>query len=356
MRSNYNQGMAKKDSFVKRRKERHDWLLDRPVLKFTLENLYALFICTISAFIFAFGFKLFMNPGLVDGNTLETVVSGGAAGISQVVVLICKVCGWKTINESLALSILYFVINIPIMALAFFGIGRRFAIYTIINITEASLFSALIDPSNVELFAEIAKFVSNNGMLLGRVLFAAVCTGLSSSLTYLIDASGGGVDVIAFYIGLKRKTLVGKYSLYANAIILACFSVLDCVNLLQGSSNPTSDVAVVISKVFFSILYLVIVTIIVDTINNKNQKIKVEVVTDNPNFGKELVVSFAHACTQTMATGVFSGKSKYVFTMVISRFELKDMITIIKEIDSSAFVQVVPLESILGRFHSKSVR
>lgn len=349
--------MAKKDSLIRRKKLYRDWMLDHPVLKFTLENLWALLVCTISAFIFAFGFKLFMNPGLeVDGKMLETIVSGGASGISQVIVLICKVCGWRTINESLALSILYFVVNIPIMALAFIGIGRRFAIYTIINIVEVSLFTALIDPTNVELFAEIARFVSINATLLGRVLFAGICTGLSSSLVYLIDASGGGVDIIAFYIGLKRKTLVGKYSLYANSITLCCFTVFDCINLLQSSSNPTSDVAVVISKVFFSILYMVIVTLVVDTVNNKNQKIKVEVVTDNPNFGKELVVAMPHACTETTATGVFSGKNKYVFTMVVLRYELKDMISFIKEIDPSAFVQVVPLESIYGRFHTKSVR
>lgn len=329
-------------------------MLDHPVIKFMLENLWALFMSTASAFLFAFGFKLFMNPG-IDGYT--TIMSGGAAGISQVVVLICRVCGWETINESLALSILYFVINIPIMVLAFVGIGKRFAIYTLINIATVSLFTALIDPEKIELFKEIAKFVNENGLLLGRVLFAAVCTGLSSALTFLIDASSGGVDVIAFYIGLKRKTLVGKYGLIVNSITLGIFTTMDCIHVLQsGGASVTTNVAITVSKVFFTILYFVITTIVVDRVNNKNQKIKVEVVTDKPNLGKELVVAIPHACTLTNATGVFSGKTKYVFTMVVSRYELKDMLAIIKEIDSSAFVQVVPLQSILGRFHVKSVR
>ncbi len=345
--------MEKKTSFIKKRKDRTDWLLDHPVIKFIIENLRDLAISTVSAFIFAFGFKLFMNPG----TGYETIVAGGASGVSQVIVLIFKVCGWESINESLALSILYFVVNIPIMILAFVGIGRRFAIYTLINIATVSLFTAWIEPSKIELFAHIAEFVSTNGLLLGRVLFAAVCTGLSSALAMVIDASSGGVDVIAYYIGLKRKTLVGKYGMYVNCVTLIAFTILDCIRSIQlGGSSSSDNIAASISKVFFTILYLVIVTVVVDKVYNKNQKIKVEVVTDNPDFGKRLMVSMPHACTGTTATGVFSGKVKYCFTMVVSRYELKDMLSIIKEIDSSAFVQVVPLESILGRFHTKSVR
>lgn len=330
------------------------WIDSHPLYKNVLECAYTLFMSTLSALIFAFGFKSFMNPGL--GVDYPTIVAGGASGVSQTLIMAFRVFGWTTFDESLMISILYFVINVPLFILAFFGIGKRFAIFTIINVIEVSLFVDLLDPSRVEMIGKIAEFVRGNGGLLARVLFAAVCTGLSSAITFVADISAGGTDVISYYIGIKKKSLVGRYGLFVNGGILIAFTTFDIIHSIQGGGNTSSNIAVSLSKVFFTVLYFVITMIIIDAINTKNQKIKVEIISSNPNIGKEIVAKIPHAATLVEGFGVYSGMKKYIFTMVVSRYELKLLLQILKEIDDAAFIEVEPISSVFGRFHTRPVK
>ncbi|MCQ2772548.1 MAG: YitT family protein [Bacilli bacterium] len=341
------------DNLKEIKDKRKEWLENHPVAMRIAEYAYLILMSTLSAMIFAFGFKTFMNPG----NGYPTIVAGGASGISQVIVLICKVCGWETINESLAISILYFVVNAPLLVLAFFGVGKRFAIFTLINVAEASLFVDLFDVEKIELFAKIAEFVNNNGALLARVLFASLCTGLSSAITFVADISAGGTDIVSYYIGMKKKRPVGMYGLIVNGTTLFAFTLMDIIHFVKlGGPDVSNNIAMAVGKVFFTILYLVLAMIIIDSINRKNQKIKVEVVSSVESIGKQIVALIPHAATLVEGQGVYSGMKKYVLTIVVSRYELKLLLKALQEIDPQAFITVIHLSSVLGRFHTKQVK
>ena len=184
-------------------------------LKRTFEYLFLTFASLISAIIFVIGFKTFLAPG----SDLQTLVSGGASGLSQDISLIIQICfardplSQKTID--LIYSILYFLVNIPIIILALRGIGVRFGIFTLINVL---MVSGLINFANIDfinkVMVDLAKFVSENGGgMLARALFAGICTGLSSAVAFKFDFSAGGIDVISYYFALRKSTSVGKYSI-----------------------------------------------------------------------------------------------------------------------------------------------
>ena len=54
--------------------------------------------------------------------------------------------------------------------------------------------------------------------------------------------------------------------------------------------------------------------------------------------------------------GVYSGKERYIFTMVVSSYELKNVIHFIKKKDPMSFVEVTPLSQVYGRFYTKPVK
>ena len=78
----------------------------------------------------------------------------------------------------------------------FFGIGKRFAIFTLVNVIETSLFMRFISPNYIPLLEDIAQIISKEGGLLSRALFGGVCTGLSSALCFKVEISTGGIDII----------------------------------------------------------------------------------------------------------------------------------------------------------------
>lgn len=337
-------------------------MLDHPAVKTSLDYFWTLIVSTVSALCFAFGFNAFMDLGqnvMVNGQYAVKLVAGGVSGVSQVITLLFELCGWKDIDEHLAYSIMYFVINIPLVILAWLGIGKRFTVFTLINVIEVSVFIKLVTIANIPPLQEVAKFVSDNGALLARALFAGVCTGLSSALAFKVDISAGGIDILAYYIALKKNTLVGKYSVMLNSVTVIFFALLSAAygdpknGVAAWDSSYAADC---FSRIFYSGLYMLVGMFVVDTINVRNKKMKVEAISSNKELGELLIARMPHGVTMTTGIGVYTGKERYVFTMVVSSYEVNDLVKVIRKEDPTSFVQVVQLSQVYGRFFMKPVK
>jgi uncharacterized membrane-anchored protein YitT (DUF2179 family) len=339
-----------------------NWLYDHPRAKNAIDYAWTFVVCTISALVFAFGFNAFMDLGTkvtdTAGNEMVKLVAGGVSGVGQVLTVFMEICGWKstaeggTLDEHLAYSVMYFVINIPLFILAWTQIGKRFAIFTLINVAEVSLFMKLLTIDNVEWIQFLAKFVSDNGGLLARALFAGVLTGLSSALAFKVDISAGGIDIIAYYIALKKNTMVGKYSVMLNSVTVVMFAIMTS---WKASWDATLSAAA-FGRIFYSVLYMLVGMIVVDTINVRNKKLKAEVISSRKDLGEVLIASIPHGATMIKGVGVYSGQDRYIFTMVVSSYEVNDLLKVVQKEDPSAFVQVVELNRVVGRFHVKPVK
>jgi len=334
-----------------------NWLYDHNGVKVFFEYFFALILSTISAFLFAASFNTFMDLGklAVGGqSTFQKILSGGVSGLTQIIVLICEILGWESIDEATAYAVLYFALNVPLIFIAFFGIGKRFAILTLLNVFETSIFLRIFTAENFELLERIAIFCSENGGMLARAIFGGACTGLSSALAYKGDFSAGGIDIIAYLIALRKRTLVGKYSVLINGATLTVFILLS-ITKYNGWSDSTVA-ASYIAGAYYTAIYLFVTKLVIDAINIRNKKMKVEVVTDNKDLGSLLIKSIPHAATMVNAKGVYSGKDKYVFTMVVSSYELPKLMKVIKKEDPNGFAQVIPLNQVTGRFFTKPIK
>lgn len=343
-----NRDMGRRHHLENFRDKSNNWLYDHLWARRTLSFLWLFFLSTLSALVFSIGFECFMDPG----DDLGRIVSGGVSGLSQVLTLFFEICGWTNIDVNLAYSILYFVLNIPVILLGWFGIGKKFTIYTLINVVEVSLFMNWLSPTNIGLMREMAIFVNNNGGFLSRALFGGVCTGLSAAICYKGDFSTGGIDVIAFYISLRKKTMVGKYSAFLNGLIVVLFTLLECIQVRFAFAASAETLA----KVFYSAMYLLASMLVVDTINVRNKKMKIEIVSSNRELGDDLISAIPHGVTLIHGEGVYSGNPRYIFTMVVSSYELNEAIRLIKKKDPSSFINVTTLQQVYGRFHTKPVK
>lgn len=385
-----------------------DFLLDHPKTNFVCSNAWILLLSLISAFIFAYGFLAFTNPlrvpftsilenpdslsqletaykakaaegvteiddsalkswyNSLDYNTAlsivgkHSLVSGGASGFSQVVTRILSFTGMfkadSGIEENTIISILYIAINIPFLILAWTKIGKKFTIYTLLNIGFSSMFLKIIPAS----WCEITNIYTD---YLARALAGGICTGLGTGIAFAVGSSTGAVDIISLFFAEKKSTSVGKYSMVLNTITVLTYTLLHFI-LSPSDVIPAEFQGDLVGAAWnqgvhqttmalYTIVYFFVGAKLLDLINIKNKKVELQVFTADPNMAKVLISGFPHACTLVSGIGGFTGTPRHIIYMVVSKSELNKAIKVMREADPNCFVSVLSTYQVYGKFYIK---
>lgn len=328
------------------KKKTSDFLFDHFILNRILLYAKQFFLSAFAAALFAFGFCSFATPSVLSDPRF-TIVTGGLSGIAQNIALIIELATGKQIGNNTIQAISYFALNLPIIAFAFFKIGKRFSIFTFINVALSSGFISLFSMDN-----GVGPMLGSNPLVMNqtvvRVLFAGVCTGLSSAIAYRAEASCGGIDVFTYYFALRKSTSVGKYGAFINAIVVSMYGILLMIK------NPGDwDQGVV--SILFSIGYLLIVAFVIDAINLRNKKVQISIITKNEYLSHALVANFPHGATEIEARGVYSGANEQIIYMIVTSYEVNKVIDLAKKVDPHAFIAVTALSQVYGKFFIKPI-
>ena len=326
--------MRKKDRV---KKKIFNYFFDHPLQRNILSYLSTMILSAVSGMIFAFGFSTFITPYHPASMKLAT---GGFSGFTQGVVMLINYLG-STMPPSLLQSILYFAINVPALIFAFFKIGKKFAITTTVNVGLSSVFISVF--SNWSLVQDIANNTFIATSPLTRVLFAGVCTGVSSGIALKFGTSCGGMDIVTCYLGLRKSTAVGKYNIIANSIVIIFYT---SINLVVDKENYVNALLIVP----FAFVYFLVSSLVIDTIHVRNKKISIEIVTKNDYLSEILISILPHSCTLMEGKGAYSKSDEHIVKMVVSSFETRRVVKVIKNIDPNAFITLVPLTQVYGNF------
>lgn len=358
------------DFFWYRFKKRiKNYFYDHPKQKSLASFSYDLIITALSAFIFSFGFKCFIQPNytaFTDSNLVNetgsilSLASCGASGLSQSVVVIFKLLGFEFINDSfniyLTNFIAYFLINIPLIILAYLKIGKKFALITLVNVALVTLFGIIIPNNEGDFITKISEFVFSDPI--ARVLFAGLCTGTATALSYIVESTCGGIDVIAYYISEKKSSGVGIYSAIFNFIIVVLFSILSCLNggLVDGIHFFSVDPSKQFIIFLYTFLYMIVTTLVVDTINVFNKKINLQIITKDENLSQVIMSNIPHGCTLINGKGGYSGTELYIISVTVRKNEQKRVLKIAKKADPYCFINVLSTEQVYGKFFRKPIK
>ena len=328
------------------RRNVNNYLFDHIYLKEGLHFASAAIIALFSASLYAFGFYCFISPAEINATTIagSSIVTGGIGGISQVISLALRL---GNVNHDIYVlqSILYFGLNIPIFVFAFFKIGKKFAILTVINVLFSSLFIQLF--ANVEFTKSIAKALEDEHV--ARVLFAGTSVGIASALAFKGNFSCGGIDVFSYYFSLRKSTSVGKYATALNSTIIVTYTILTIL------LNKGDFVNIALLNFLYSVLYLFVVMMVVDFINTRNKKVRIEIITNIPGMSAVLISNFPHSNTVVKAEGGYSHNPKDIIYMVVSSNESKKVVDLVRKVDPHAFVIVSALIQAYGNFFVKPI-
>lgn len=324
----------------------NNYLFDHFRLKGLLHQTNVFLIALISAFVFAFGFCCFITPNKeATGDYAFKIITGGVSGLSQNLAKIIEICGGH-LSDTTIEALGYTLFNIPILTFAFFAIGKRFALFTVVNVVASSLFINYMPEWGFT--QEISGSMLVMQSPISRAVFAGFTTGFSSAICFKSEISCGGIDVLTYYYSLRKSTPVGKYGVIVNSFIVTTYALLITISV------PKNWYFALIT-ILYAIVYLFTVMIVVDAINLRNKKVQLQFITDREDFAKILLAHFPHGATITKGVGAYSGNERLVIFMVVSSFEVKRVVTLARQIDKHVFISAIALRQVYGNFFIRPI-
>lgn len=263
------------------------------------------------SFLFCAGLNWFIVPlGLYNGGTV---------GISQIIRSILQ------FNTSFDIAgILNFVLNIPLLFLAYFHFGRSLFLKTFFSIvTQTILFTFLPIPTQ-PIIQEYAVSCFMGGILAG--------TGVG--ITLKAGGSGGGLDILGLYFTQKIKDFgVGRFTLIINGMIYCA-----CALLFE------------LPVAIYSVLYAMVYSMAIDKTHLQNINTSVMIFTKKKDVYEVILKELNRGVTYWKGTGGYTDTDTYVIYTVLSKYEVRTLQQKLYEKDPDAFVIVTEQDQILGNY------
>lgn len=275
---------------------------------------FQIFIAVISALIFGLSMKFFLIPG--------NIFSAGAPGLAQIINYFTRETALAAIFTT---GNLYFILNIPLIILAYLKLGKEFTLMTLIVVLFSSLATNLFP----------LTYVSQNPLI--NAVIGGVLTGLGTGITIKYGMSSGGFDILSLYLSKTFGWDVGMMTLLVNSIIIIGSGLL--YNL---------------ETAIFTLITIFVTSRMIDAIHTGEQRLTAFIVTnDAAAVTASIRTRLIRGSTVIEARGGYTGDKRDLIMVVINRYELHDLQLAVLESDSKAFVNIIQSTKVLGQFLTK---
>ncbi|MDR2975933.1 MAG: YitT family protein [Streptococcaceae bacterium] len=269
----------------------------------------------VYAIVSAIALNFFLQPG--------DVYSSGVTGVSQILhTLLIRGFG----SEPIPISLVIWVLNMPLLILAWFTLGKKFTIYTFLAITLSSIFIQVL-PSQT-----LTKDPTMNA------LFGGVLMGFGVGFVMRNGISSGGTDIISLTIRKKTGMSVGFLSTAVNGVIIIV------AGALFGWPH-----------MFYSLIYIFINGRLVDAVFNRQKKMQVTIVTKYPDDVRDAIFRHLRRGVTFIrgAEGGYTHLRETVMLTVVTNSEYGEFKEAMKESDPHAFVTLAQNVRVLGNFNEE---
>ncbi|WP_067618509.1 YitT family protein [Alicyclobacillus acidiphilus] len=267
----------------------------------------------VGAFIYSIG----LNAFLVANHLAE----GGFVGIS--LLLLYKL--------HLPIGLTFFVLNIPLLLVAWRLFGHAFVGKTALGVASVSGFSELTQDVRIQ---------THDPLL--AALYAGVVTGIGLGLIFRTGGTTGGSDIIARILRHYRGMAMGQILFGIDLVVIAL------VTIIIGRETA-----------MYSLVALFVSSRVVDfVIEGASRARAITIVSDkNEEIANQIHQQLERGTTLLQARGGYTGTSREVIYCVVAREEVVRVQRIIQQIDPVAFVTIHTVHEVLGEgfsFHDET--
>jgi uncharacterized membrane-anchored protein YitT (DUF2179 family) len=222
----------------------------------------------------------------------------------------------------LSVAVIYLILNVPVFALGWMYIGRRFFIF---SIAGTFIFIGTLAWIHIPLPV--------HDKMLGAIL-AGIIAGVGSGIILRSLGSAGGLDILSI-IFLKR------FSIRLGSTILAFNSLI----LLAGA------VLFSLEEALYTLIYIFVSSYIVNfVVTGLSQRKAVYIISPRwEEISHEIMRKIQRGVTVIKGQGGYTGRDEQILYTVISFRELPQLKQLIRGVDPSAFVVVTDTLEVMGQ-------
>lgn len=272
------------------------------------------------SFIYAIGFNMLIVPlGLY---------SGGFMGLTQLLARVFTHGLGIAIPSSFNLvSVLYFIMNLPLFYMGYKIMGKEFVIKSVIGVGIVSAALAVVPISTVPVIEDY---------LTAGIIGGIVC-GAGTGLMLRGRVAGGGQDIVGMCMAKRYPNFsVGKISILINIFVYGvCFFLFD------------------VQMVIYSLIYATVVSVAVDKVHIQNINTSVMIFTKKMGISKAIMEQTGRGVTNWDGEGAYTNKTSYILFVMISKYEVNQIKKIVHSIDPNAFMIFTDGCSVEGNFEKR---
>lgn len=223
-------------------------------------------------------------------------------------------------------GILYLLLNIPLLLLAWKNLGRAFVVRTLICTVSCSVFLTVI-PVPAEPIIED---------LLTSCLLGGIVCGFAGGLILTCGCSSGGLDILGLYLSKKGKGFtVGKFSISCNAVLYAL-----CLVLFDAATAIYSTIYTVFNSLFLDRTHQQSITVQVLIFTREKH-------TELPKF---IMERLERGVTYWQGYGAYTDQPLQVLCVCLSKYEIQTLQQEVRKVDPNAFFIVQEGVRVGGNF------
>ncbi|WP_157456701.1 YitT family protein [Carnobacterium maltaromaticum] len=270
-----------------------------------------IFVALLFGLLNSVGINLFLSPATLYGS--------GVTGIAQ---LLSSVLGTTVLGMS-SIAVWSFLLNVPLIILAWKNLGRRFTLLTLFTVFSSSFFINLLPVITI-----------TNNLVLAAIA-GGVLTGIGIGLCLRYGFSTGGVDIVALVMQKRNGRSIGQLGMIINGIILLMAGVLYGWELAIAS-----------------LLSIYVATKMIDLFYIHQSKVTVTIYTRKTNEIVNLLVNHSIRGITVIenAYGGYTKEKVDSVTTVVTKYDLFFVKSIVKECDLEAFVNIQPTIEVVGKY------
>lgn len=268
------------------------------------------FLMTVGSLIFVMAWTSFLIP--------NGLASGGMTGL-------CTIIQYGT---GIPVGITYPLINVLLLVLGFFSLGKGFGIKTIFVLVLTSVLFEVLPMFPV---LEVTEFPDK----LLVAIVGATMESVGIGLIMLRGGSTGGTDIIAMIINKYWPVSVGKVYLFTDIFIITLLLVVPDKGIVD-----MIYAYVVMLGFSFGIDFVLL--------GNKSSVQILIFSSKYEEIANHIINNVGRGVTALQSMGWYSQMDSKVLLVITRKTEMNEIIHDIKNIDSRAFVSVASAHSVYG--------
>ena len=279
--------------------------------------IYDYVVITLGVILFVMAWQCFLIP--------NNMIDGGLTGASALLSMV----------TSISVDIWYFGINVLLLVLAWFVLGRGFGLKTIYAIVVSSLLFRVLGTESMSWLWSVEGNVLHVGDRILIPVIGGLLEAVGLAMIIMRGGSTGGTDILALIVNKFWPVTIGRFYLYAD------FVIITLLILVPGHC---------FTDVIYGYITMGICAYVLDLILlGRHSSVQVLIFSDKvKEIGDYITGTMGRGVTAIKAIGWYTQEDRQVLMVMLRKTELPELVKVVKEMDARAFVTVMPANNVYG--------